>query len=62
MFALEAEVASEESVAIEKLQISQAEAGVPLEKEGVQWKTPRSWERGLMGVELEESAGREMFG
>ncbi|GAA6049315.1 hypothetical protein JCM3770_005936 [Rhodotorula araucariae] len=27
----------------------------------IKWREPRSWERGLMGVELERGAGREMF-
>ncbi|GAA5915758.1 hypothetical protein JCM6882_003847 [Rhodosporidiobolus microsporus] len=29
---------------------------------GREWKTPRSWERGLMGVELGTEVGREMYG
>ncbi|GAA5856629.1 hypothetical protein JCM8547_005899 [Rhodosporidiobolus lusitaniae] len=68
----------EEAVAIERLKLSQAEAGVDLadvaaaaaagagqgggEGSGRKWKTPKSWERGLMGVELNRDVGKEMFG
>ncbi|GAA5901147.1 hypothetical protein JCM5296_006283 [Sporobolomyces johnsonii] len=32
------------------------------ERSGIKWKTPRSWETGLMGPKLAREAGREMFG
>ncbi|BGP18663.1 hypothetical protein JCM10213_002907 [Rhodosporidiobolus nylandii] len=44
---------------VEQLQLSEGEEQGPMQR---QWKTPKSWERGLMGVELGRDVGAEMYG